>query len=232
MVMQSLYWGGDMRTYDDLTPTQRAALDRAERALRARVAQMGEVPSGLFDYYARRLEQGPLLLDRDLAAIELLRPYRQHRVWDTGAGVGQVAAALAADGFEVVALDHDPQRLGAIEAVANEVAHTIPGVRLRVMPGAFPAAITDDVSDDIALVMGFTTTMAPELRDNLVPALRRFRLAAIEFGLFVTRTDDPAVERNRLDDYLAGGGTLIGTAEFRHHATGRFTGLYLVSNDA
>src|SRR5262249_2125795 len=112
------------------------SFDVVEAALLNRLASFGVKESGLYNFYVRKLKSGLLLSDADLKAIKLLRGKHGEygRVWDIGAGVGQLSIALANDGWNVVALEHDKRRFAALKSVIDAVASSDREVASRIEP--------------------------------------------------------------------------------------------------
>ena len=181
-------------------------LEIVETVLSERLARLGEHESGLFSFYAWKLQHQCLLSDCDHEAIRLLQGMRgrYRRVWDIGAGVGQLSVALAADGWQVTAVDYNPLRFAALEAVIDAVGESWPEIEARIKPilGTIPDVIAGiDVSNDLAISFGSSFTAPEATHQAFVDALHRFKAALIDFPSLCTATDDPVVWRSRAVDF-------------------------------
>jgi SAM-dependent methyltransferase len=177
-------------------------LEIVETVLSERLARLGVRESGLFNFYAWKLQHQCLLYDYDQKAICLLQGMRgrYRRVWDIGAGIGQLSVALAADGWQVMAIDHSRLRFAALEAVIDSVGESWPEIGARIEPilGTFPDVIAEiDVSNDLAIAFGSTFTAPQATHQAFVDALHRFKAALIDFASLCTPTNDPVVWRGR-----------------------------------
>jgi SAM-dependent methyltransferase len=177
-------------------------LEIAEMVLSERRVRLGQHQSGLFNFYAAKLQDRCLLSDADHGAVRLLQELRgqYRRVWDIGAGVGQLSIALASDGWQVTAVDHNRLRFAALEAVVDAVGGSWPEIEARIKPilGTFPDVIAEiDVSNDLAIAFGCAFTAPDTVHQAFVDALRRFKASLIDFSTLCTATDDPTVWRTR-----------------------------------
>jgi SAM-dependent methyltransferase len=165
-----------------LTADQRSACATIKETLDTRTANLGKNAAGLYNYYTGR----PILINRELWLIQFLRGLRGTRVWDIGAGIGQLSAMLAVDGIKVVAVDHDGPRAEAMRQIADRLA-PLTGDRFTVRFGSFPdVAEGEDVSNDIALVFSCVFAGSAERYRAFLLALSRFRCAIVAFGsLFI-----------------------------------------------
>jgi SAM-dependent methyltransferase len=184
-------------------------LDVVERTLRERLAAMGADQSGLLNYYARKLDHDALMSEYDVRAVGLLRGLHGQfrRIWDIGAGVGQLSVALAADGWDVTALDHNRRRFEALTAVVAAVTAANPqiGGRIRPVFATFPEANADaDVAEDLAVAFGCTFTDTQAKYDSFVAGLHRFKAAVIDFANLCVATRDERAWRTRAAAYAGG----------------------------
>jgi hypothetical protein len=188
---------------DILSEAQRRTLEAIAAALAERLVTMGEDASGLYNYYAKKLRHGALLGECDLHALHMLRQHvgQFRRVWEIGAGVGQLTAMLALEGYEVVAMDRDVRRYAAMTAVLDVLECHDPAARSRVATrfGSFPAVLDekDDVRADAVLVLGCTFTAAESEYRAFSDALPRFTFGLIDFPRLFIETKNCGEWRER-----------------------------------
>ena len=180
--------------------------DLIERAMRERLAELGEVESGLFRYYSRKLQHDTLLSECDLGAVRLLRASRGRfrREWDIGSGVGQLPLALAADGWQVFAIEHDKRRFGALTAVIDAVTRSQPHIGRRVQPvfGSFPEVTSGNyVGDDVVIALNAAFSATEEKYRAFEDRLRKYGAALIDFPRLFTETKVPSDWRARAEAY-------------------------------
>ena len=124
--------------------------------LAKRLAEKGQDPSGLFGYYRDFLDRQTAFAAYDVPIAEFIaRNARDYaRYVEIGAGVGQLAVLLAADGFEAVAVEGDRRRFEAardlFEAVASRMEGT--GPRLRALHAFFPSPKVDMIDNDTLVI--------------------------------------------------------------------------------
>jgi len=181
-----------------LSDAQARVLALVQAALAERLAAMGPDASGLYGYYVRKLDHDALLSQCDARAIELLRARRGRfqRVWEIGPGIGQLSVMLALDGHQLVLVERDQRRAGALLAmldVLRQVDETA-WRRVSVIQGSFPEALPPaEVHDrDMALALGCTFTATAGECLAFERALARFGLALIDFGRLFTEATDRA----------------------------------------
>lgn len=189
-----------------LTSAQQSALAAISTTLAARLATMGQDPSGLFNYYARKLRHGALLSQCDLHALEILRRYRGRfrRVWEIGSGVGQLTAMMALEGFDVVPIDGDHRRYAAQTEVLDVLQRLDPAARARVNPrfGSFPGALgADDVRHDAVVVLNVAFTGAEADYRAFLERLPRFTFGLIDFARLFTETPNQSEWHQRARDF-------------------------------
>jgi SAM-dependent methyltransferase len=192
-----------------LTALQQQGLGLIEAALVERLGDVGEEAGGLYYYYRSKLAGNALLSDCDLRAIAVLREQRSRggRVWDIGAGIGQVSAMLALDGWTVIAVDRDRRRFAALERVAAVVTQldAASGGRLTPKFGNFPDVILGEpVEHDVALTLGCTFRAEERVYEDFRAGLRRFRGSLIDFPRLFIQTDNRMEWLRRAESYCAG----------------------------
>ena len=209
-------WSDDKedRTIANVTPdgilneAQKAALPDIVSALARRLAAVGEEASGLSNYYVRKLRHDVLLSECDLRLLEILRQRRGQfrRVWEIGAGVGQLTAMLALDGHQVVAVERGGHRHAAMVEVLDVLQRHDPAARAHVTAtrGAFPEmAEGEDVGADAVVVLCCAFTGDQATYSAFEEALGRFALGVIDFTRLFTEPPGGADGRQRAGTFSA-----------------------------
>lgn len=219
-----------------LNDTQQRTLAAITKRLGVRLEEMGEIESGLYDYYARKLHHDALLSECDLRALAVLRRRagQFRRIWEIGSGVGQLTAMLALDGHQVVGVDPDRRRYAAMEDVLGVLERYDPLARTLVTTRSspFPAALDDkeDVSDDAILVLGCTFTADKAGYCTFENALPRFVFGLIDFPrLFTSTTRRDEWRQRALDFSTRHGMATVAVAEYLIPEERRNGELYLIS---
>lgn len=204
-----LEWLIEPQPSEGLNPDQQQACAMLEGELGRRLAEFGPSESGLDGYYQMKLEKRALLTPLDLGVIAFLRANRSRwpRIWDIGAGVGQVSAMLAIEGFEVIAVEVNNRRHAALAQVTVPMLeHYYPAARQRFHErhASFPEIIApDDVRGDIALVLCCPFTAEEGVYETFRLGLMEFDAALVEFRALFVRVDEPGDEIVRAEAYCA-----------------------------
>lgn len=219
-----------------LSDTQQRTLAAITKRLGVRLEEMGEVESGLYNYYARKLHHDALLNECDLQALAVLRQRagQFRRVWEVGSGVGQLTAMLALDGHQVVGVDPDRRRYAAMADVLGVLERHDPLARARITTRSdpFPAALGDkeDVSDDAILVLGCTFTADEAGYYTFENALPHFVFGLIDFPRLFTATTSRDEWRERAQGFSKRYGiATAAVAEYLIPEERRNGELYLIS---
>ena len=110
-----------------------AAYEVEVRAFLAeRLDAMGADAGGLANFYLRKLETGRVLSRYDRELLVLLAG--EARLVHAGIGIGQLSAAIALQGSEVLGFEVDPRRHGAAEALRLRVAPHAAGCVVGRLP--------------------------------------------------------------------------------------------------
>jgi precorrin-6B methylase 2 len=189
----------------DIEGVRPALLATMVAALRERQTRIAGPAAGLHNFYEWKLDHHDLLSAYDLGVADhfLARPNVDGRLWDIGAGVGQLACLLASEGHHVVAVDGDAGRFAAMGDVAAAVGRSSPGIAERIEQrfGRFPAvAAGEDVSCDVAICLGSTFTAPEETYREFAAALARFRAVVVDISHLFTVTHDKAEWDRRAGD--------------------------------
>jgi hypothetical protein len=186
----------DYRCFMTLTPSQRAVLLTIHQEAERLLVEKGEESSGLFGYYRAKLESFQLAGFTDIKIVELVRSLKGQfaRIWDIGTGIGILPCLLAAEGFDVMALECNARRHAALCSVLAAVTRTHPSAAGRVTPrlGMFPDAVSgDDVSGDLAVAT--ECTFAKRDYEAFMAGLRRFGAIILDpIALHVPARERPA----------------------------------------
>lgn len=161
------------------------------RNMTERIAKLGVARSGAGEHYAQLVKSGNGIVDHDVAAARfLLGQFGTTReVHDIGSGIGSLALLLAAMGVSVVGIESQAARYQACIA-----AHRLfkekwdrPAASLRFVQGRFPKCVSDaDLSDKVAVLMGFIASVAAPERRSIIAGLRRYAGVLIDTYRFLT----------------------------------------------
>ncbi|HVE16566.1 MAG TPA: class I SAM-dependent methyltransferase [Chthoniobacterales bacterium] len=132
-----------------------------------------------------------------LEMARILGPGKGRRVLDLGAGHGVTSYALAADGWQVVALEPDPSRevgYGAIEEWQRETNLPVSIIENPTVPFPLPDASMD------AVVARQVLHHLPDLREGMRELARVLKPG----GAILTTRDHIADDEEQLRQFLAG----------------------------
>ena len=159
-------------------------------ALRTRIADMGEMDSGAYNFYAVRAERGDLFAEYELALAErLIEAGLADSVHEIGGGLGTFSWLLAGAGASTICLEHDRRRFAAAQALWVPLAVAMPDLaaRLELRKDSFPDPnLAPGRAVAVATNLVFTTTAAQ--RAAIIAALARYRLAIIDVDRFLDST--------------------------------------------
>ena len=155
----------------------------------ARLARLGPEASGLYNYYAGRLEKPFLFLDYDFKLIECIfegLPAYDAYV-EAGAGLGWLSAMIAHAGRRAVAVEVDERRFLALVALQTTLGMHLPGLsgRLAAHRGLFPCAVPGVERARAMLVAANIVSEEPGLdEDAMIGELARYASAVVDLARF------------------------------------------------
>jgi hypothetical protein len=157
--------------------------------LEGRLAAMGADAGGLANFYLRKLETGRILsrYDREL----LVTLAGEACIVHAGIGIGQLSAALALQGSEVLGFEADPRRHTAAEALRLHVA---PGTRYSVSAARFPEGLDAGFAAAGATLL-FTNVVASwdePAYAATIKTMQRFGRTILDLARFGEARPDPA----------------------------------------
>lgn len=197
----------------------KAEVDAYEAAvadfLARRLAVMGPVESGLSEFYQHKLETGRILSRYDRELLVLLKG--EARIVHAGIGIGQLSAALALQGSEVLGFEGAPRRHAAAEALRCELA---PDARYAIAFARFPEGLSD-AFDPAGATLLFTNVAAAwpdETYDTITAIMPRFDRTILDLARFGQARQDPA-EQADLAARIAQAGLVLRPLAFRAERT-------------
>lgn len=162
-----------------------AALAAYEAEVRAFLAErldaMGADAGGLANFYLRKLETGRVLSRYDRELLTLL--VGEAQVVHAGIGIGQLSAALALQGSEVLGFEADPRRHGAAEALRLRVA---PRANYTICAARFAEGLAPDFKAARATLL-FTNVVASwsePVYAATIAAMQRFGRTILDLARF------------------------------------------------
>jgi len=161
----------------------------ARTFLAERLAAMGPDEGGLANFYLRKLETGRIFSRYDRELLVLLRG--EARVVHAGIGIGQLSAALALQGSEVLGFEGDPRRHAAADALRLRVA---PEARYTITPVRFPDGL-DPAYDPAGATLLFTNVAATwpeETYAAMIAMMHRFERTILDLARFGDARQEPA----------------------------------------
>lgn len=162
----------------------------AVRVLEARAAQMGDIESGLYEYYRALLERGLVLQDFEIRLADAILAATPDNapIVEVGAGVGVLAAYLAAKGRKVITFEHDVRRHATTRAFLDALAEEMPAAMMvELRHEAFPAEGVELPTRAVALFTNIVTTMSVEQRDAVLAAIAPFSWVVFDAQRFFFR---------------------------------------------
>lgn len=199
-----------------MTKLTLAAYEADVRAFLAeRLAAMGPDASGLAGFYLRKLETGRVLSRYDRELLVLLAD--EAHVVHAGIGIGQLSAALALQGSEVLGFEGDPRRYAAAEALRNRAA---PAARYTISFTRFPEGLGPgfDASSATLLFTNVAASWPEATYDAMIAAMHRFRRTILDLARFGEARQDPA-DRAVLAARLEASGLVLSPLDFRAEKT-------------
>lgn len=166
--------------------------------MRRRLAEMGGVASGLVGFYEHRLAIKNLLGTHESAVSFVTAHIREWtRLYDIGAGIGTIGAAIAVEGLPVVAVEREPARFATMETICAAVRAHFPGTRIEARSDSFPDGFDPAGAErQIALALTMSGQGSAEFYAAFEQALSRFDTAIVQFGSLFTGGSTPADERD------------------------------------
>jgi SAM-dependent methyltransferase len=102
--------------------------------LRSRIAAMGAGPGGLKNYYEGFAQRGVGFNNYEQPIVEFLAARRRYRRYlDVGAGIGQLALLLAANGMNAVAVEQDRLVIAAMRELYATLDNDYPLTTLQAL---------------------------------------------------------------------------------------------------
>ena len=171
----------------------------ARQFVAARLARLGPEASGLYNYYAGRLDKPFLFLDFDLKLVECI--FQSLPAFDAyveaGAGLGWLSAMIAHAGRRAVAVEVDERRFLALVALQTTLGMHLPGLygRLAAHNGLFPCAVPGVERWKAMLVAANIVSDEPGLdEDAMIRELAHYAGAVVDLARFrIYRRDEAAV---------------------------------------
>ncbi len=166
------------------------------RAMAARIAALGVIPSGAYDHYVKAVKAGQLLGPVEIAVVDVLEslpPFDEYH--EVRARLGVLAMLIATTGRTAVAIESDRLRHAASAAVFDAAAAEFPDVRPRfsLVRGRFPQIVeARTVKRSLAIFTDFIATID---ETEVLDSLGRYGAALIDidrFGVQLTTDDERA----------------------------------------
>ena len=183
--------------------------------LAERLAAMGADAGGLANFYLRKLETGRVLSRYDRELLVLLAG--EACIVHAGIGIGQLSAALALQGSDVLGFEVDPRRYGAAEALRLRVASA---ARYTICAARFAEGLAPDFAAESATLL-FTNVVANWTEADYaatIAAMQRFGRTILDLARFGAARPEPA-DRAALADQLRGAGFTLHPLGFRAENT-------------
>ena len=182
----------------------------ARQFVAARLARLGPDASGLYNYYASRLEKPFLFLDSDLKLVESIfqnLPACDAYV-EAGAGLGWLSAMIAHAGRRATAVEVDERRFLALLALQTTLGMHLPGLsgRLGARKGLFPCAVPGVERARAMLVTSNIVSEEPGLdEDAMIRELAHYGGAVVDLARFRSYRRDEAAVLALLQRMIASG---------------------------
>ena len=112
-----------------------AMIQQITTLVRYRFEELGEIESGLYNFYVKRLNENRLFPKDEMFlahAIEKLYSVRRTVVFEPGAGLGTLGIYLAALGFRTVSIEIDPRRCSMLQLMHDLLVAKYPRAARRV----------------------------------------------------------------------------------------------------
>jgi hypothetical protein len=173
--------------------------------LAERLAAMGAAAGGLGNFYLRKLETGRIFSRYERELLVLLEG--EERIVHAGIGIGQLSAALALQGSEVLGFEGDPLRHAAAEALRCRVA---PDARYTIAGAHFPEGL-DPAYQPVGATLLFTnvvTSWPAGSYDAMFAQMHRFRRTILDLAHFRDPRPEPA-EQAALAERIAATGLVL-----------------------
>ncbi|KUR72247.1 hypothetical protein AQZ52_02910 [Novosphingobium fuchskuhlense] len=182
----------------------------ARTFLAERLAAMGPDEGGLANFYLRKLETGRIFSRYDRELIALLEG--EARVVHAGIGIGQLSAALALQGSEVLGFEGDLRRHAAAEALRLRLA---PDARYSIAFARFPDGLDPayDPSGATLLFTNVAATWPDETYEAMFAMMHRFRRTILDLARFGDARQEPA-EQAELAERIAAKGLALTPLNF------------------
>ncbi len=183
--------------------------------LAERLAAMGSDAGGLANFYLRKLETGRVLSRYDRELLVLLAG--EASIVHAGIGIGQLSAALALQGSEVLGFEVDPRRHGAAEALRLRLALR---ERYTICAARFAEGLAPDFAAAGATLL-FTNVVASWSEPDYaatIAAMQRFGRTILDLARFGEARPEPA-DRAMLADRLRQAGFDLRPLGFRAQNT-------------
>ena len=160
-----------------------------------RMARLGEIESGAYNFYATRLGRGSLFANYELALARRLSeaPERPALVHEIGGGWATLSLLLALVGLNATALELDRRRFETGAILRDAIVARRPDVerRFTLVHARFPSAsLKPDNAAAIATNLVFTTK--PEDRRAIIEAIAQYKSAVIDIDRFLARATSEA----------------------------------------
>ena len=107
---------------------------------------------------------------------------------------------LAADGSQVVAVDHNRRRFAALGAMLDAIERNDADLRRRIMSrfGSFPEIAADeDVAEDLAVALNCAVTVPETKYAAFSAALCHFKATLVDVTRLFSRVDMPEASSER-----------------------------------
>lgn len=181
---------------------------RLREIVSAMIAKDGEMESGVYNYYARKLEDGrPMLTPYDVAIPRHILPDEPDMVHYAGPGLGFMAIVCALMGISVHCYESDNRRFKGMMRVREEIAKDFPQVPtfMNATCRLFPAHDMDLSRDTNMLLFGnFAATTPDELRDQIISSFNLFDAVILNESRFCGNFDEESDQRAMLHRIAAG----------------------------
>jgi hypothetical protein len=160
-------------------------------ALQSRLARMGDLHSGLYNFYKNRLERGDLfpMQERKLVDVLAERLNSSWTVHDIGAGIGTLALAFSARGYNSYAIERDRRRVAAMQEMKEALSIRFPAVaaHFHILKAAFPSAVTAQTvvsGRTVGVVTNLVATLSRQEQDDFLDSLVQYPAAVIDVQRF------------------------------------------------
>ena len=179
-----------------LAPVEAAEVVRrvTVEVMTERIGLLGIDRSGAYAHYNLMLARGYPLPAYDDAIPELIRQgfYDLRSYHVVGSGLGTLPLLLACEGFPAMGIERDEPRHLTSTAILHRLARQVPEIEgnCRLIGAAFPDAVGDiDVSNSMAIVTDFVTTVALPEYVAVCKGLARYRYVLLDLQRFYRKRD-------------------------------------------